>query len=155
MPHPRQIYKGGFAIVGKAQVRTYGRMKNICLYFPTKLLWIQSLEHLVGKRNKKGLCSYKRKSCLQEVLLSQDRGLADLSLSLQIHFCFLCLCVSHDVLCTSESLHRHSTNHSPEGIISWILCEVVSRQIRLQRLNSLLQYIKFISTGPRWSFSIV
>lgn len=86
-----------------------------------------TIEHLVGKRNKKSLYSYKRKLCLQEFLLFQDRGLADLSLSLQIRFCFLCLCVSHDALCTSESLHRHSTNHSPEGIISWILCEVVSR----------------------------
>lgn len=41
-----QIYKGGFVVVGKAQVRTSVRTENkensnVCLYLPTKLLWIQ------------------------------------------------------------------------------------------------------------------
>lgn len=57
--------------------------------------------------------------------------------------------VPHDGLCTSESLYRHSTNHFLEAFISRVLHELVSRQIRLQRLNSQLQYIKFISTLPR------
>lgn len=48
-----QIYKGEFVVVGKAQVRTSVRMEkkrdsNVCLYLPTKLLWIQSLRDVCG-----------------------------------------------------------------------------------------------------------
>lgn len=79
----------------------------------------------VGKCNKKGTIFLKREMMLTRGPTVPGWGLGRSVLlykSISAFYAF----VSHEVLCTSESLHRHSTNHLPQAFISWILCELVS-----------------------------